>query len=63
VSADLDRHDLAVDRPIEQVTQRRKPLLYRGRGEIERGAILHFQPGSVSQIGRDCQNGAATPCH
>jgi hypothetical protein len=32
----VDRHDLAVDQPVEQVAQRRKPLLDRGRSQFAR---------------------------
>jgi hypothetical protein len=30
----VDRHHLAVDQPIEQVTQRRQPLLDQWRGQL-----------------------------
>jgi hypothetical protein len=32
----VDRHDLTIDRSIEQVPQRREPLLDGGRGELAR---------------------------
>jgi hypothetical protein len=32
----IDRHDLAVDQPVEQMPQRSEPLLDRGRGELVR---------------------------
>ena len=35
----IDRHDLAVDQPIEQMPQRREPLLDRGRGELGVGQV------------------------
>jgi hypothetical protein len=35
----IDRHDLAVDQPIEYVAQRCKPLLDRGRRQLARRCL------------------------